>query len=207
VDAERPLGGDPAPAASIVLAGGAGRRLGGVDKPGLMIGGHSLLDRALTAVGDGPAVVVGPPRTTARPVRFTTEDPPGSGPAAALRAGVGALPPLPADAAVAVLAADLPAVAALTVRRLVTALTDTGPIDGAGAVDGAVLVDGAGHEQLLLGVWRHGPLLAACTARSSWAGASLRSLLAPLSRVRIPALGAEAADVDTPEQWRRWSGR
>jgi molybdopterin-guanine dinucleotide biosynthesis protein A len=182
-----------------VLAGGAGRRLGGVDKPALVVQGQPLLDRALAALGaDVPTVVVGPVRPTARPVTFVAEDPPGSGPAAALHAGVAALPPLPPDAAVGVLAADLPAVTAATLRRLAGALSADADVDG------AVLVEG-GREQVLLGVWRAGPLAAACAVRPSWAGASVRSLLAPLRRIAVAAAGEEGADIDTPEQWRHWS--
>ncbi|WP_240615723.1 molybdenum cofactor guanylyltransferase [Nakamurella deserti] len=182
-----------------MLAGGAGRRLGGVDKPALVVDGRPLLDRALDALGGTvPAVVVGPARPTARPVTFTAEDPPGSGPAAALQAGVAALPDLPPDAVVGVLAADLPAVTAATLRRL------TGALAGAADTDGAVLVEDA-REQLLLSVWRVGALAAACSQRPSWAEASVRSLLAPLRRVAVSAADDEAADIDTPEQWERWS--
>ncbi len=182
-----------------MLAGGAGRRLGGVDKPGLVLAGRSLLDRAVSAVGDVPTVVVGPVRDTERPVVHVTEDPPGSGPAAALQTGLVALPTLSAGAVIAVLAADLPALSAATVGRLVTAL------GAAPEADGAVLVDTDGREQLLLGVWRLSALTDAAARRTSWGGASIRSLLAPLRRLVVPAVGDEAADVDTPEQWRRWS--
>ncbi|WP_198601894.1 NTP transferase domain-containing protein, partial [Streptomyces sp. MH60] len=48
-------GTDPAPASgragydAVVLAGGAARRLGGADKPGLRVGARALLDRVLAA--------------------------------------------------------------------------------------------------------------------------------------------------------------
>ena len=45
----------------MVLAGGAARRMGGVDKTALQIGGRTLLDRTLSAVATAdPLVVVGP---------------------------------------------------------------------------------------------------------------------------------------------------
>ena len=50
------------PVAAIVLAGGAGRRLGGADKAALDVGGRTLLERALAAVSGVPTVVVGPAR-------------------------------------------------------------------------------------------------------------------------------------------------
>ncbi|WP_246094840.1 DUF6457 domain-containing protein [Streptomyces roseicoloratus] len=74
---------------AIVLAGGAARRLGGADKPGVRVGGRPLLDRVLAACRDaGRVVVVAEPRATARPVEWAREDPPGGGPAAALDAGL-----------------------------------------------------------------------------------------------------------------------
>lgn len=145
-----------------------------------------------------PVVVVGPPRPTSRSVTLVLEDPVGSGPAAALAAGVGALDPaLPGDTLIAVLAADLPAVTGRTMEALCAALTGTPD-------DGAVLVDAAGREQLLLAVWRHGPLVVACQAQQDWAGVPLRRLLAPLSRLTVTAVGDEAADIDTPDDLDRW---
>ncbi|NED38324.1 NTP transferase domain-containing protein, partial [Streptomyces sp. SID8499] len=52
-----------------MLAGGAARRLGGADKPGVRVGGRALLDRVLGACADArTTVVVADPRPTARPV-------------------------------------------------------------------------------------------------------------------------------------------
>ncbi|MGW6555574.1 NTP transferase domain-containing protein [Streptomyces sp. NPDC055051] len=77
---------------AVVLAGGAARRLGGVDKPGVRVGGRALLDRVLAAcAGARLTVVVGDPRPTVRTVRWTREQPAGTGPLAALAAGAAAL--------------------------------------------------------------------------------------------------------------------
>lgn len=103
----------------IVPAGGAARRLGGADKPGLTVGETTLLDRVLAAcAGARTTVVVGPARPTARSgVRWTREQPPGGGPVAAVAAGLGLV-----DAGtVLLLAADLPFLDRRTVERLVTA--------------------------------------------------------------------------------------
>jgi len=95
---------------AIVLAGASSRRLGGADKPALLVGGMSLLERQVLAARRGGArrvVVVGPRRAQLRDVacEWVEESPPGSGPAAALATGVRALDEsLP----VVVLAADQP---------------------------------------------------------------------------------------------------
>ncbi|MFI8824284.1 DUF6457 domain-containing protein [Streptomyces sp. NPDC053431] len=83
---------------AIVLAGGAARRLGGADKPGVRVGGRALLDRVLAGCRDaGRTVVVAEPRGTARPVEWTREEPPGGGPVAALAAGLRRLAEAPAS--------------------------------------------------------------------------------------------------------------
>lgn len=43
---------------AIVLAGGAAKRLGGADKPGIRVGGRALLDRVLAACADASTTVV-----------------------------------------------------------------------------------------------------------------------------------------------------
>jgi len=190
------------PSAAVILAGGRGRRLGGRDKPALRIGDRSLLAIALDAAGDCPIVVVGPPRDLPIGVLATTEDPPGGGPAAGVAAGVAALPPLPAGALIAVLAADLPGINRPTLQRLAAAVTaSTQP---AGQADGAVLVDDTGHRQSLIGVWRADRLAAAIALRQHWHGAPLHALLSALTALEIPGLDRETDDVDTPDDWRRW---
>lgn len=183
----------------MVLAGGRGSRLGGIDKPGLDVGGRSLIERVLAALGPVPVVVVGPPRPLGRDVTVVRENPPGSGPAAAVAAGIRALDDnLPADTFVALLAADLPAVDRRTLGRLAAVLvTDTGS-------DGAILLDPAGRRQTLLGVWRLGPLREACGRQPDWTGAALHQLLRPLNPQQLPAIGDEAADIDTTDDLVRW---
>ncbi|MFE1289542.1 NTP transferase domain-containing protein [Streptomyces sp. NPDC058751] len=109
---------------AVVLAGGAARRLGGEDKPGVRVGGRTLLDRVLSACADATrTVVVAGSRPTARPVEWAREDPPGGGPLAALDAGLRhTVAPY-----VLVLSADLPFLGERTVRRLLDTLRTSGP--------------------------------------------------------------------------------
>lgn len=179
--------------AAVVLAGGGGVRLGGVDKASLELDGESLLERALAATSAvEEAVVVGTPVPTSRPVTWTRENPPGGGPAAGLLAGLDALRS-PPDLVV-VLAVDMPRVTAATVGRLVDALSGE---PGAG---GACLVDDAGRRQPLAAVYRYAALISARPADpGAEHGLPVRRLVAALRLIDVPARGAEARDVDTWE--------
>jgi molybdopterin-guanine dinucleotide biosynthesis protein A len=189
---------------AVVLAGGRARRLGGVDKPGLTVGGRTLLDGVLAAChGAVPIVVVGPPRPTAVEVRWEREDPPHAGPLAALAAGLRAVP----TPIVAVLAADLPNLRPHTVDRLRAAIS-AGTADtavGADEPDGAVLVDEHGRPQWLCGVWRTAPLRAALAEAGELADRPLHAVLTTLTVTAVPALPGEASDVDTPDDLRAHS--
>ncbi|MBZ4020742.1 NTP transferase domain-containing protein [Streptomyces purpurogeneiscleroticus] len=186
---------------TIVLAGGAARRLGGADKPALAVGGRSLLDRVLAACpGAARTVVVGPERPTARPVVTTREDPPGAGPVAALDAG---LRHTTADT-VLVLSADLPFLTAGTVDALLAAGAGPGPGEPPGQADGALLVDGDGRDQPLVAAYRAAALRRALetlrAARGGLDGLPLRALLAELTVVRVRDDTAAASfDCDTWE--------
>jgi len=156
---------------AVVLAGGSGRRLGGVDKPGLRVGERALLDRVLGAVADAErVVVVGPERPTERPVTWAREQPPGGGPVAALAAGL----PLVTGPVVALLAADLPFLDAVTVARLRMAVE---------SADGALLVDDEGRDQLLVGMWRTAALRAVLPVEVT--GARLGAVLGQVPAVRL----------------------
>ncbi|MEV6022882.1 NTP transferase domain-containing protein [Streptomyces sp. NPDC052036] len=133
---------------AVVLAGGAARRLGGADKPGVRVGGRALLDRVLAAcAGAATTVVVAGPRPTARPVLWAREEPPGAGPVAALDAGLRRT----TARYVVVLSADLPFLEAGTVRRLLAALRASG-------AEGAVLTDPEGRDQPLVAAYRSAAL-------------------------------------------------
>src|SRR2546423_14001799 len=108
-------------AAAIVLAGGAGRRMGGADKAALDVGGTTMLDRVLGAARPlcDEVVVVGPSRpTVVEGVRFVQEDHPGGGPVPGVVAGLAATTGDP----VFVLAVDLPLLTAPDLQQLLDAL-------------------------------------------------------------------------------------
>ncbi len=180
----------PAPYDAVVLAGGAARRLGGVDKAGVRVGGRALLDRVLGAcAGARRVVVVADPRPVALPVVWAREEPPGGGPVAALDAGLRHT----AREYVVVLSADLPFLGAPTVERLLSALA-------AGDAEGALLTDADGRDQPLVAAYRASALrreLAALARdRDGLAGLPLRRLTGALRLTRVP--GAVASfDCDT----------
>ncbi|WP_406210475.1 DUF6457 domain-containing protein [Streptomyces decoyicus] len=214
---------------TIVLAGGAARRLGGADKPSLSVGGRPLLDRVLAACPDAAiTVVVGPRRPATRAVVHALEDPPGGGPLAALDAGLRHT----TAPTVLVLSADLPFLTAATVQSLLEAATRTDgaaapgggsvpheghvphegraphggrvPRDGRTLRDGAMLQDASGRDQPLVAAYRAEPLrreLARVRAEhGTLAGLPLRALMAGLLLERVPDATTTASfDCDTWE--------
>ena len=183
---------------AIVLAGGKGRRLGGVDKPALVVGGTSLLDRVLTAVDESPVVVVvGPPRLTSGRCCSRLSTHAAGGPAAALAAGL----PMVTSDVVALLAADLPFVTVDVVRHLT---------DQLGTRSGALIVDAGGNDQLLLGVWRTAALRDAVNAAGPLANRGLHHVLGRLNPVRVmlpsvdPLLGSAGGRGSAVRQPRPW---
>ncbi len=119
--------------AAVVLAGGAARRMGGVDKPALPVGGRPMRDRVLAAVADAtPRVLVGAAQAVPAGVRVVREDPPGGGPVAAAAAGLALLPP--DTTVVALLAADLPLLTRAAIgdllKHLDREIPDTEPARG-----------------------------------------------------------------------------
>ncbi|MEV7519170.1 NTP transferase domain-containing protein [Streptomyces sp. NPDC091371] len=178
---------------AIVLAGGAARRLGGADKPALSVGGRTLLDRVLDACqGARTTVVVGSRHPTSRPVLWTREDPPGTGPVAALDAG---LRHTTAEV-VLVLSADLPFLDRDTVRALLDA-------PGTDTADGAMLRDADGRDQPLVAAYRAEPLrreiALLATEHSTLGGLPLRALTAELDLAHIEAAPLASFDCDTWE--------
>jgi molybdopterin-guanine dinucleotide biosynthesis protein A len=187
---------------AVVLAGGQATRAGGIDKPAQVVGKQPLLaavTSAAVAAGAGKVIVVGPERAGLLPVgqesRFTVvrEDPPGSGPVAALRTGLATVTaPL-----AAVLAADLPFLRAHHLALLLAAVSSSNT--------GVLLVDDTGRQQWLAGCWRTAALR---EGLASYQGRSLHGLMDPLGPVLLHyprAAGEPPAwlDCDTVEDLAR----
>lgn len=180
----------------VILAGGRGERLGGVDKAVVVVNGVALLDTVVAAAGEATQVIcVGPERDAARPVRpvrWIRERPPGGGPVAAVAAGL----ELVEAPVVVVLAVDLPFVTPDVVSSLVERLGDA---------DAALTADRAGIDQPLLAAYRAAALRDRLSSLGDATGASMKDLLVGLDHVTVPAPDA-SQDLDTPEDLERMGG-
>ena len=188
---------------AVVLAGGASQRFP-PDKLAQLVGEEPLLDRALASVPeDFTVVVVGSVREVARPAIFTSEDPPGGGPAAALVAGLRRALTESSDVIVT-LPADMPlgGQAASTLLRRLDIESDAQAVVG---------IDAGGQEQPLQLALR--PAAARALVRAAGpgaaAGVSARRLLDALrpGLVTQHLEGAELWDIDTPDQLLAWQLR
>lgn len=172
---------------AIVLAGGGGRRLGGVDKAVIRVAEKTLLERALDAVaGASRCVVVGPPRPLPPDVVGVLEEPPGGGPVAAIAAGLAEV----VEPLVVVLACDMPLLSRGDVERLASCT---------GRSDGVLLIDERGHRQPLAAVYRTDSLRAAITSLDTTRDTAMRSLIADLMLVELSADPDVTLDCDTWE--------
>lgn len=179
---------------ALVVSGGKATRLGGITKTALTVDGVPLIKRALTAVRDVsphcPAVVVGDTEglDDLGHVTHLREDPPFSGPAAAIAAGVEHV----TTEFVVVLAADLPRIDAHTVRALVDAVGES----DCAVPDCAVAVDPAGRAQYLTAVWRT-RALAEVVSAAEVAHQPARTLYDRCEWVPVHLEQATTADIDT----------
>lgn len=177
--------------ACIVLAGGASRRMGGLDKVLLTVGKATLLDRVLAAAAPlcSPLVVVGPVRPTTLPdVVFTVEEEPGGGPVPAVLAGMA---DIAGAEAVFVLAADLAMLSTPALKQLLTALDHS----GAGA---AAAPDGIGNPNPLLAVYRTAAIGAVAHQLGGSHYGMPASRLLPEDTVIVPVDMSDSLNVNTP---------
>jgi len=184
---------------AIVLAGGRGRRLGGVDKAALQVtSDQTLLDSALAVVREAErVVVVGPPRELPPGVLQTMESPPGGGPVAALAAGLQHVE----DELTAVLACDMPLLQPRHLNNLIARLGSEDSLSP--PVQGALLVDPDGRRQPLAAVYRTAALRAAVARLPTVSGAAIRDLIEPLTLAELAADSEVTLDCDTWEQLTR----
>ncbi|HJQ43612.1 MAG TPA: NTP transferase domain-containing protein [Jatrophihabitantaceae bacterium] len=178
---------------AIVLAGGKAARLDGVDKPGLDIGGRTLLDRVIGAVRAAQRIVVVGPRRAdiddtgdtgdTDAVIWCREDPPGGGPVAGIAAG---LEHVTADH-VLVLAADLPDIAGANAPLL----------DALRNADAAVLVDSTGRRNYLAAAWRTATLRARLDSIGQASGVAARSLFDGVTTAEVEDTAGWGTDCDT----------
>nr|WP_269813316.1 NTP transferase domain-containing protein [Ornithinimicrobium sediminis] len=188
----------PVPYDVVVLAGGRGERLGGVDKAQVQVGGVSLLDRALSATaGARQRVVVAPERAGVDGVVWTLEEPAGGGPVAGVVAGLAGLGEAPAPW-VLVLAVDQPGLEAV-VPRVLEVAGSAGP-----DVDAVCPRDAEGMEQWLLAAYRTSALQQAVAEVGTGHGVSVRRTVSGLRTADVPEVRDHLGDVDTPADLRRW---
>ena len=212
--------------AAVVVAGGASRRLNHVPKASLSDGTSTLLDCALEAVAAAsPRVVVGPESLPLPPeVLRTREDPPFSGPAAAIHAGLECIAaacersqaPMPDWCLI--LGVDTPRIAP-AVQQLIAAArgveqtcaeraADFSPADSE-ATAGSKSSEGSessagfwgvaeGIYQPLVGIYRFEAIRSVFSTGTT--DASVRSFLRRLNPAAVQMSAADTADVDTWEQ-------
>ncbi|WP_279064202.1 molybdenum cofactor guanylyltransferase [Dermabacter hominis] len=188
--------------AAIVLAGGRGSRMGGVDKPTLEVEERpmraSVLLAARSALGeDAPLVLVGEQGADVQSIGAVCvrEEPPFSGPVAGLARGLAELERLGStDEVVLVLGGDMPWLEPRVLGALVHECAEA-----PGKVAGAV--DAGGRRQFLCAAWPHAALSRALAhlggSDGSLAGASVKSLYRALGELRPEPVQAEWLEVGT----------
>src|SRR5690625_3248379 len=197
-----------APVIAIILAGGASTRMGGTDKTRLQIAAATTLERVLRAAPVAERIVVGPDGQDGAELaarhgaRFVLEEPPRSGPLAALARGVQEIDELAgggdgADRKVLVLGGDMPLLRRESLLRLLRA--------DPGGTRVVALTDDEEHLQFLCAAWPLRRLREALAEiehpEGGWANLSLRRLYGRLGDdelITYGSTGAESTDVDTP---------
>ena len=182
---------------AIILAGGRGSRLGGVEKAGIVLAGDRLIDRAVTAAVQAGAVrviVVGPEHQAPGATHTVREDPPFSGPLPAIIAG-------------------LTRVHAEHVMLLACDIVNPGPVCELLArhrpqnreSTGVVLRDVDGYPQWLASMHRTRTLRAAAAEIEDASDERLRRIFSYSKLEFVRASPRLTRDIDTPDdlQWAR----
>ncbi len=182
---------------AVILAGGRGTRMrtpgaSNPAKPLRKLAGWPMIDHVLLAGSAASRqIVVGSGRIGIGEPLFCREEPAGSGPVAALSAGLRHVQ----RPVVLVLAADLPFVAGALgpLRALLTREPDA---------DAAALVEPTGRINYLAAAWRTAALYAALDRLGDPAGRPVRALYESVTVRYLPDFDAWGADCDTPEDLR-----
>jgi molybdenum cofactor guanylyltransferase len=186
---------------AVVLAGGASRRFR-PDKLAEQLDGEPLLDGVLASLPERveTVIVVGAAREVIRPVIFTSEEPAGGGPAAALVAGLRRALEESGDAIV-----TLPGDAPLAGKAAASLLSR---LEGEPNTEAVVGVDASGREQPLQLALRPAAArnVVETAGPSGAAGVSARRLLDALrpGLVTQRLEPAELWDIDTRDQLLAW---
>lgn len=179
----------------LVLAGGRGTRLGGANKPELLVHSQRLVDRVILAARRatvGRVVVIGDQVTGALADVVLREDPPFAGPLAAIAAGI----PEVSSGWCMILACDLQHPDAV-----ISALSDH--VDQC-AADGLVLRDAQGYVQWLAGYYRTAAVDEACEKLAGQlVNAPVRKALGALDLAELPVDDETIDDIDTPQALER----
>jgi molybdopterin-guanine dinucleotide biosynthesis protein A len=182
---------------AIILAGGGGTRLGGVDKAALEVGGRPLLSRVLDGVRSARRTVVVGAVPVPDDILQTVEVPAGGGPVAGIAAGLRALADPPGW--VLVLAVDQPQ-AAQAVPDLLAGAANADP-----GVDMVCPDDRSGHPQWLLAAYRSVSLSRVLAPLGTGHDVSVRRLVGGLRVVRLRS--EYTGDVDTWADHSAWEDR
>lgn len=197
--------------AAVVVAGGASRRLNHVPKASLSDGTNTLLGCALEAVdAASPRVVVGPESLPLPSgVLRTREDPPFSGPAAAIHAGLECIAAdcersqTPVPNWCLILGVDTPRIAPAVQQLIAAARAAEQSSVGQSAPAGSEASAGfwgvaEGIYQPLVGIYRFEAIRSVFSTGTT--DASVRSFLRRLNPAAVEMSAADTADVDTWEQ-------
>ncbi len=179
---------------AMILTGGASSRFGS-DKSQALIGQRSLIEHLLmTLPSYMEIVVVGPQlQMTSRAVRYTQESPLGSGPVAAIHAGLKLID----TEFVAVVATDMP-----FASQILEVLIDNLP----GLEDATIPLDWQGIQQPLCALYRTEALSRALGQMGTVQGQSVRRVIDRLTVKELslqPDLRRILLDVDTPSDLER----
>jgi molybdopterin-guanine dinucleotide biosynthesis protein A len=172
---------------ALILAGGRGSRMGPPAKPLHKLAGWPMLDHVVLACSAANRqIVVGPSRIGIGEPLFCREQPAGSGPVAAISAGLRHV----TQPVVLVLAADLPFIAG--------ALGPLRALLASGSAEAAALVEPTGRVNHLAAAWRTAALYAALDRLGEPAGRPVRALYDSVEVGYLPDFDAFGADCDTP---------